>query len=360
MDTFAFIIHPLDVNDVARKFSFTNYMPASFVERLLRFMPPFQVSRISGIESDYNSIEGWFVSCPLTARQMVHLPQNYVLKRIVQAGNTAHKLGAKIIGLGAFTSVIGDGGISIAKELEIPVTTGNSYTVGTAIQGTREASKLMGHDINNARVVVLGATGSIGKVCARLLAKDVKNLTLVARNKSKLEMLSQKILYESGLAVKITSDVKSAIKSAQVVVAVTSNVDSLIGPRDLNPGTVICDVSRPRSVSKQVAKERNDVLVIEGGIVKVPGEVNFNFDFGFPPGMAYACMAETMILALEKKYENFTLGKELSLEQVREISRLANKHGFKLTGFRSFEKAVSMKEIESIKRNAQINNIAYA
>jgi predicted amino acid dehydrogenase len=116
---------------------------------------------------------------------------------------------------------------------------------------------------------------------------------------------------------------------------------------------VVCDVARPRDVSVQVAKERDDVLVIEGGVVAVPGDVNFNFNFGFPEKTAYACMSETMILALDGRYENFTLGKEVSVGQVEEISTLASKHGFKIAGFRSFEKSVSPEKIEEIRKNAR-------
>jgi uncharacterized NAD-dependent epimerase/dehydratase family protein len=64
-------------------------------------------------------------------------------------------------------------------------------------------------------------------------------------------------------------------------------------------------------------------------------------------------MAETMILALEKRYESFTLGRELTLEQVDEISQLAKKHGFKLSGFRSFEREVTPEHIMAIKENAR-------
>ncbi|MTI85924.1 MAG: shikimate dehydrogenase [Firmicutes bacterium] len=361
MDSFAFIIHPLNVDDVARKFGFVKHMPDSVVERLLRMLPPFKVSEITGVASQYNSVQGWFVSCPLTARQMIDMPQDYVIQKIVQTGKLAEKYGAKVLGLGAFTSVVGDAGVSVEKQLNIPVTTGNSYTVATAIQGTRKAAKMMGHDLNKAKVVVLGATGSIGKVCARLLAKEVKNLTLVARDRSRLEQLAATIMYESGLAVSISSDVKRTLSSAHVVVAVTSAVDSIIGPHDLMPGAVVCDVSRPRNVSKQVFEQRNDVLVIEGGIVKVPGQVKFNFNFGFPPGMAYACMSETMVLALERRYESYTLGRDLSLKQVQDIAGLAEKHGFELAGFRSFERAVTYEEIAKIKANAKIKSeLAYA
>ena len=98
---------------------------------------------------------------------------------------------------------------------------------------------------------------------------------------------------------------------------VTSAVDAVIEPRHLRPGAVVCDVSRPRDVSVRVAQQRDDVLVIEGGVVAVPGAVDFRFNFGFPPRTSYACMAETMILALEGRYESFSLGKELELERVQ-------------------------------------------
>ncbi|GBF32035.1 acetylornithine aminotransferase [Desulfocucumis palustris] len=352
MEKFAFIIHPLEVKDVARKFAFTRYLPEHVVENVFRLVPPMKVSDITGISTPHSQAEGWFVTCPLTARQMIGLPEKYVLAKIIQSGKLAEKLGAKIVGLGAFTSVVGDAGYTIAKNLNIAVTTGNSFTVATAVEGAKQAAKLMGHNLENVHVVVLGATGSIGKVCSMMMAGEVRNMTLVARNKKPLEELAEKILYRTGLSVGITSDVKAALKKAHIVIAVTSSVDTIIGPEDLMPGAVVCDVSRPRNVSRQVALERDDVLVVEGGVVEVPGDVNFNFNFGFPPKMAYACMAETMILALEGKYESFSLGRDLTIEQIREISALAQKHGFRLAGFRSFERAITMGEIEKIKKNA--------
>ncbi len=63
----------------------------------------------------------------------------------------------------------------------------------------------------------------------------------------------------------------------------------------------------------------------------VPGEVDFHFNFGLAPGQAYACMAETMVLALEEKYTSYSLGKQMQTERVREIAQLARKHGFRLT-----------------------------
>ncbi|WP_422447722.1 saccharopine dehydrogenase NADP-binding domain-containing protein [Thermoanaerobacterium sp. DL9XJH110] len=353
MDNFAFIIHPIDISDVSRKFGFMKKLPEGIVEGIMKNMPPVRVSHITGVKSPYNEVEGWFVGCPLTTRQMMTLPEEYVLKKIIKAGKLAEKLGARIVGLGAFTSVVGDAGITIAKNLNIPVTTGNSYTVATALEGAKKAAGIMGHDIKNAEVVVVGATGSIGRVCAEILARECRFLTLVGRRTEKLEKIADRILNDTGLSVRISSDVHSALKRADVVITVTSSVDSVIDAGDLKPGAVVCDVARPRDVSREVAEKRDDVLIIEGGVVEVPGDVDFHFNFGFPPKTSYACMAETMILALERRYENFTLGRDLTVEQVEEISRLAKKHGFKLAGFRSFERAVTQEQIEKIKKNAQ-------
>ncbi|OPY57597.1 MAG: Long-chain acyl-(acyl-carrier-protein) reductase [Pelotomaculum sp. PtaU1.Bin035] len=355
MHRFAFMLHPMEAGDVARKFKFAGFVPDKVVERAFALLPSMKISDITGISSPYGKAEGWFVACPLTARLIMSLPPVYVMNKIIQGGRVAEKLGAKILGLGAFTKVVGDAGITVAKNLNIPVTTGNSYTVATAIEAVREAARAMGHDVKKAAVVVLGATGSIGRVCAMILAREARDMTLVARNERKLEDLAVKILYDTGLAVKITSDIKKALRMGDIVITVTSAVDTIIEPEDLRAGAVICDVSRPRDVSQRVAEARNDVLVIEGGVVEVPGNVEFNLNFGFPPKTAYACMAETIVLALEKRYESFTLGRELLIEKVEEIAALAKKHGFRVDGFRSFGRAVPPREIEMIKLRARGN-----
>jgi hypothetical protein len=51
---------------------------------------------------------------------------------------------------------------------------------------------------------------------------------------------------------------------------------------------------------------------------------------GLPDRVAYACLAETIVLALEGRYENFTVGRNLSWPRVKEIYRLVLKHGMKL------------------------------
>lgn len=351
MDTFAFIIHPINVKrDVSRKFPTLGKLPMWLINTLSVFFPPVYISEITGVQSvaTGREIKGWFVACPLTPAMMMKLPPSVVYRKIIQTGKLAERLGARMLGLGAFTSVVGDGGITIAKQLSIPVTTGDSYTIAVAVKAIREAAQRMDISLSEATLGVVGAYGAIGTVCAEMLASDVKGMVLVGRREEKLAELHKKVTTAGGKNIVSTTDI-SQLKNADLIITVTSAVDTVIRPEHLRQGAVICDVARPRDVSRQVAEARKDILVIEGGMVEIPGRVNFNFNFGFPPKMAYACMAETMALATERYYESFTLGKDIQLSQVMSIDTIATRHGFKLGGFRSFERAITDAEIASIR-----------
>ena len=138
-----------------------------------------------------------------------------------------------------------------------------------------------------------------------------------------------------------------------IVTATSAAGNKVLDIMKVKPGCVITDVARPLDMSAEDVAKRPDVLVIEGGVVRVPGDVDFGLNFGFPPKTAYACMSETMILALEGRFEDYTLGRTLSLDKVREIRELAAKHGFELAGFRSFERAVDEATIERVRQLSQ-------
>lgn len=348
MNNFAFIIHPVDPKrDVARRFPLLGrWLPVPLINFLCRFFPPLYISHITGCRSadTGEEIEGWFLACPYTPATMLRLKPETVYKKVIQTGRMAERLGAHILGLGAFTSVVGDAGVSIARALDIPVTTGDSYTVYIAVEALRAGARARGIRLTSATAAVVGASGAIGSVCAEMLARDVAELILVGRRLEALNEVAERVKARGTGRVRVAADLEP-LPQADLILTVTSSVAAIIEPRHLKVGAVVCDVSLPRDVSRQTALERDNVLVIEGGVVEVPGPVDFGFDFGFPPGKAYACMAETMILALEGRYECFSLGRHITLDQVDEIARLGKKHGFKLAELRSFGRAVTEERI---------------
>lgn len=356
MDSFAFIIHPIDPKrDVSRKFPFLGkVLNERQIDFFSTYFPPVYISEIEGITSQATGkqIKGWFIACPFTPRRMLELPVRTVYRKIIQTGHLAEKLGADILGLGAFTSVVGDAGVTIADRLAVPVTTGDSYTVALAVQAIRDAARIMDISMKDATVAVVGATGAIGRVCAELLADEAAELLLVARDEKKLAELQSRLQVRAKSRL-VTSTKMDVLSRAQLILTVTSAIHDVIRPEHLLPGSVVCDVARPRDVSAMVAAARNDILVIDGGMVDVPGPVNFHFNFGFPPGKAYACMAETMALALEGRFEDYTVGKDITVERVQEITAIAERHGFRLSGFRSFEREVTEEQIETVRTNAR-------
>ena len=83
------------------------------------------------------------------------------------------------------------------------------------------------------------------------------------------------------------------------------------------------------------------MLIVESGEVLIPGDIDFGYDIGLPPKVAYACLAETALLAMEGRFESFTLGRQLEMDKVKTIYRLFKKHGFELAELRSHGEIVT-------------------
>lgn len=353
MNKFAFLIHPLDMQDVVRLEPKAANKRPQLIEKVLEWMPVHKRSDITGIKSKTGAeVEGWFIAVPFLPKQFIGMDRNFILNEIIKGVKVAEGLGASIVGLGGFTSVVGDAGITVSKSTKIAVTSGNSYTIASALDGSLLAAERMGIDLEKAHIAVIGASGSIGKACAQFLVDKCRHLTLIARSEIRLQKLADIINDNYNKDVDISTDVSEGIKDADIIITATSSTGNIIMAKDLKPGSVVCDVSLPHDVSREVQKKRPDVLVIEGGVVEVPGNVNFNYDFGYPSNVSLACMAETIILALEGKFENFSLGRGIKLDRVMEIKRLARKHGFKLAGFRSFDQFITEEKFEEIKKAA--------
>jgi len=353
-ETFAFIIHPVNPRaDIGRRYPLLGrILTPRQIDFLCTFWPPLIISQIDGVTSLHNGREatGWFIAVPYTPRRMLELPERVVYDKIVAAGHIAERLGARILGLGAFTAVVGDAGQTIARRLDIPVTTGDAYTVAVVVQAIEEAARSMGIALESASAAVVGASGAIGRAAAVLLAGRVGRLLLIGRRPDALE--ETRACCAGGRAHVTTSTDLGGLREADLILTVTNAVSAVIEPEHLKPGAVVLEAAVPPDVSRRGRETREDVLVIQGGMVQVPGPVDFHFDFGYPPGKAYACMAETMALALEGRYEDYTIGREIDTDRVREIETIAARHGFRLAGLRAFAQEVTPEQIARVRDQA--------
>ncbi len=345
---FAFVIHPLDLGFIHRHpaFRWTRHLPDSLVERVAAWLPPMYISRITGGRSPATGqqIEGYLLSLGATPRQMMRHSERFTYRRLNQAARMAERRGARLMGLGAFTSVVGDAGVTVDREAGIAITSGNSLTVAATLETAKQAARRMGMtDLTRGRAMVIGATGCIGSVCSRLLAQAISDVVLISIEPEKLADLKRSIEAETPGA-RVTIDVQPGDLAAQCDLVVTAT--SAFGQRILDistckPGAVICDVARPPDIGPAEAALRPDVLVIESGEVAIPGDIDFGYNIGLPPGTAYACLAETALLAMDGRFESYTLGRDISMEQVKKIYRLFKKHDFRLAELRSFGQFLS-------------------
>lgn len=352
VNRFAFVIHPLHVQFIQSNawFRWTRVLPDDLVERAAAYMPPVYLSRITGGVSPTTGqkIEGYLYSLGATPRQMMSHGERFTYNRLASAARMAERRGARIMGLGAFTSVVGDAGITVAHESDIAITSGNSLTVAMTLEAAKSAVKLMGAtDLTQGKVMIVGATGSIASVCSRLIAQAIGNVVLVSIEPEKLIELKRTIQQETpGCAVTIATKAGDLIADCDLIITATSAFGQrVIDITRCKPGAVICDVARPSDINPAEAALRPDVLVIESGEVLIPGDIDFGYDIGLPPKTSYACLAETALLAMEGRFEDYTLGRNITMERVKEIYKLSQKHGFQLAGLRSFEKYITEENI---------------
>lgn len=353
INRFAFVIHPLNVGFIHkhRAFRWTRFLPDELVERVAAYFPPMYLSQIKGGQSPATGqrIEGSLISLAATPRQMMAHGEAFTYKRLNEASKMAARRGARIMGLGAFTSVVGDAGITVAHESDIAITSGNSLTVAATLEAAKQAVVKMGAtDLTKGKVMIVGATGSIGSVCSRLIAQAIFDVVLVSIEPERLIELKRTIQAETpGARVAIATRPDELLPECDLVITATSAFGQrIIDISKCKAGAVICDVARPADINEAEAALRPDVLAIESGEVLIPGDIDFGYDIGLPPKTAYACLAETALLAMEGRFEDYTLGRNISVERVKEIYRLFNKHQFQIAGLRSFDKFITEADLQ--------------
>lgn len=349
MGKFAFIVHPREAGDIAPMIPITRCLPGWLKEKAAGYVPPF---KLSDIRSPGGLAEGFLIAVPLTLEQMKRLSRNTISERIIRAINLADKMGAEVISLGGLSQAAKEAGIDPGR-FRISIVDGISYNIATATEAAAMAASMMGFNLNKSHVAVLGATSPAESAFALVLSSKVSQMTLVGREKRMLEDLAQKILFHSGLSVRISMSPERALRSARVIAA--GYGAGAVGPENISPGAVFCDLSGMGLFSRGLSEARDDVLFIEGGLVSVPGGIDYDFNWEYPTGMSCPSMAEAMIMALEGVPKDFTLY-GVSAEKVWKLDRLAVKHGFKVGGIRGCKKIITQSDIDRIKLFAQKNS----
>jgi predicted amino acid dehydrogenase len=128
----------------------------------------------------------------------------------------------------------------------------------------------------------------------------------------------------------LANGVDGVLPLAHAVIFATSATTALVKHYHLRRNAVVCDVSRPRNIDREViGAQRADLLLMEGGLIEIPGHPDLG-GCGAAEHLAYACMAETMLLALEQRYAHMSLGASIDVAGALRMRALADQHGFEV------------------------------
>jgi predicted amino acid dehydrogenase len=360
MNRFGFIVHPIDRQ--------TFYGHLGLLGRLMKILPKGAADGITtslscrrlvsydGIRFNKGSIAGDIITLPILPIQFASLGEEKVLKLIEKGIRMCESSGAGIVGLGGFTSVVGNEGEALSKRVSVPLTSGNTLTASLALDGIYKAAHLMGTTLSDSTAAIIGATGDIGSICTKMLSRKVKKLNIAARNEKRLQEFADTVKSYGRADVEVFKYTKDAVRGADIVLSATSAVVTIIDPANLKPGAIVCDVAVPANIAREVALSRDDILVFEGGLAKLPypKDIMNNIVLELlPQNSIYGCIAETMTLTLEGRFEPYSIGRgNITEKKLSDMKNMAEDNGIGLSDFFCGYKTFSDKDIENIRKNA--------
>jgi predicted amino acid dehydrogenase len=315
-------------------------LPDGEIKDILPWIPPRAVCHVD-IESIVRTKNGGAKAHGLYIDSFIppdRLEAAYVhenIARVRAAAASAIQAGAKIVGLGGFSSILIEGNFDQLPERHGTVfTTGNTLTVAFIVQGIQKMCALEGRDISRSTLLIVGATGDVGSGCARCLAPLVRRVLLSARNAERLRRLAAE-LEADGVQVEIATDLQRFSAEADVVICAASLASPSLLLGRIAPYAIVCDAGYPKNLSPTA--EMPDAKVFFGGLGQITGGMRFTPNFHgvlnrHPfPDVVHGCLLEGMALALEHRFEPFSQGRGfITQERVEKIETIAARHGIYL------------------------------
>ncbi len=255
-------------------------------------------------------------------------------ERLQQAVDLSASLGCRCVALGGYTSILAKDGTAILPPDGVQVTSGNTFTVVVGVRRLVEACARAGIDPRApvTRIGVVGGTGNIGSsLIRRLLAGPwgFCRALIIGRNPERLAHL-QAELSPLGLDINVSTDLAD-LRRCNVVAIATNTNEPLIYPEHLPQAgpVVISDVSVPSAVSRHVHALSHVNVIPLASTVTVPGAPDLVLSSHTPPGTAFCCAAEAMLIGLEPEATaDLRLTGRVDPAAMDILDHLAERHGF--------------------------------
>jgi len=291
-----------------------------------------------------------FIVVPLDSAQMERMhkmgKRREIVSHIQKAVDMAHSLGAEVVSLGAYTSILSDNGMSIVEPKGTKVITGNTLTVATGSKHLIDVAE-KNHANKNVKIAVIGAAGNIGSAIAETLINSelsIEKIYLIGRNKHKLQKIYQQLKNSYEMPETEISTEFEALKECDIIVIATNTSDPIVFRHHLSStqDILISDVSVPSAVHEMVYTMENVKYIPFSSFIHLPYDPDFVMSSVTPKGATFCCAAEAILCGLEKN--DIKLKGDIPQHAVEEISELAVKHGLfnKVSSIKSFKEQRSV------------------
>lgn len=306
------------------------------IKDIFSFIPPRDIFRIKVKSKTGAEVNGVYIETFIDPDKLDTQFIRTNIGKVMNAVSCAKKMGAKIVALGGFTSIVLEGKLDSFSSGESKFTTGNTLTAAYIVKGIEKAATRSNINLQESAILIVGATGDIGMACVNFLKNKAKKLLLNARNHQRLEKLSQELAKEK-IPASYSVCLQDLISEADVIICAASSIGIKLA--DCKKDVLICDAGYPKNLEKKIEKE-NSISLFHGGM----GQVNYGFHFNpdysksfyryAAPNISHGCILEAIILAFENKFETYSAGKgNITIDKMEEIYGLSLKHGINIAPF---------------------------
>lgn len=306
------------------------------IKNIFSFIPPRDVFKIHVASKTGAEINGVYIETFIDPDKLGAQFIRTNITKIISAASYAKKMGAKIVTLGGFTSIVLEGNVDSLSSTQTKFTTGNTLTAAYVVKAIEKAAIQSGIILNESNVLIVGGTGDIGMACINYLKNKIKKFILCARNHKRLKELSLH-LTEENISVDYSDCLQDVIEEADIIICVASSTG--IQMANCKRNVLICDAGYPKNLETKI-NNQSGIKLFHGGMGQVSNGYHFSPDYSasfynYPaPNISHGCILEAVVLALEKRFETYSAGKgNITIDRMEEIYDLSLKHGITIAPF---------------------------
>jgi predicted amino acid dehydrogenase len=352
--TFAHLAHFGYSIDLQREHRFLKELSPEQVDRwCARSFPSVFELNFRGIPGMTTSARGWIIVANNSTEQLL-FSHRLRKAKVLQSAALAKQLGAEVVGMAGLVAFFGRGGYLVSEQFpDLGLTTGHAYTIANIIDVAWASAQRVGLSMTDATVAIVGAAGSIGSGCAKLVSDlGVTRLILIdIVGRDGLRPLDEEVHRRNGAVVTKLSNLLDDMRAADLTIVATNSPRTIIKSEHLKPGAIVIDDSFPKNVPEGIVAERADIVALDGSLIRLPSPVELDRARNVPNVMdvpltrmlscheVYGCFAEMLALGAIGWRGNYGLG-PADAALARDIKSKAEAIGFARAPLQFFGQAV--------------------